>query len=221
MDQALIHKSGALKNTAQLDYILLDGSGSMRPKWWDMLEAIQAYVDGLKEARVNSHLLLHIFDDSAPDYIARDVSIDAWDDLRKSPVGAYFGGTPLYDSINLMCRRLRDIDPQRCSIVIVTDGEESDSRYTDLIQAKSLLDWCRAKGWQVTFIGCDYNNSDQAGLLGGSPQSSIGVQKRLLADAARNLAKKRQRYGLYGEDMHFSEEERQQFGGYLEGPSAK
>jgi hypothetical protein len=38
----------------QHDYILLDGSSSMQDKWWETLDAIQAYVDALKSNNVNS-----------------------------------------------------------------------------------------------------------------------------------------------------------------------
>jgi hypothetical protein len=47
------------------------------------------------------------------------------------------------------------------------------------------------------------------------------VERKHLASAAANLAKKRARYGLYGEDMHWTDEEKQQFGGYLNPPTEK
>jgi hypothetical protein len=119
-----------------------------------------------------------------------------------------------------MATRLRDLDPPRASIVIVTDGDENSSRYTDLTQAKALLDWMRAKGWQITFIGAGFNNSRQARALGANEHTAIGVEKMRLTDATGALAKKRARYGLYGESMHYTDEEKQQFGGYLNGPNA-
>ena len=103
----------------------------------------------------------------------------------------------------------------------MTDGEENASQFTDLIRAKAILNWMRAKGWQVTFIGANFNNSQQASLLGGHPASAIGVSTQRLADATGALAAKRARYGLYGEPMHFSDDEKQEFGGFLGGPSPK
>lgn len=205
----------------QHDYILLDSSGSMKDKWWDTLDAIQAYVDGVKAAHIKSKVILHTFDAANPDCVQRDTPIESWKSLREDPIGGNWATTPLYDAINLMGLRLRDLDPPRCSIVIVTDGEENASQFTNLVQAKSILDWCRAKGWQVTFIGANFDNTSQSKLLGADQNSSIGVQQRRLSDATAALAAKRARYGLYGEPMHYTKEEQQQFGGYLAGPSPK
>jgi hypothetical protein len=196
-------KSVPRTQRSQLDYILLDGSSSMQDKWWDSLDAIEAYVQGLKREAVHSHLLLSIAD---------------WKPLREAPIGSDWGMTPLYDAINNMGRELRDLDPPRCSIVIVTDGEENGSKYTTLVQAKAILDWCRAKGWQVTFIGADFANARQARLLGAVEGSSIGVAKANLKLATDALAKKRAAYGLHGTDMHYTDGEQQQFGGYLGAP---
>jgi hypothetical protein len=207
------------KTTSQVDYILLDGSSSMQDKWWDTLDAIQAYIDGVKAANIHSHCTVQVFDTNDLEYIARDCKIEDWVALRTEPIGAHWGMTPLYDAIAIMAARLRDLDPPRASVVIVTDGEENLSRFTDLPQAKAFLDWIRAKGWQVTFIGADFNNSDQAQALGANEHTSIGVEKRQLSNAAAALARKRARYGLYGDPMHYTDEERQQFGGYLGGPA--
>lgn len=203
---------------SQRDYILLDGSGSMLDKWWDTLAAVEAYVQGVKAANINSQVVVHTFDSDDRDCIQRDVPIADWQDIVKNPIGAYWTSTPLFDAIMLMGKRLRDIDPPRASIVIVTDGEENCSSFCDLNQAKAVLDWCRAKGWQVTFIGAEFNNWSQARALGANENTSIGVQQKLLPEATSALAKKRAQYGLYGTPMHYSDDEKQQFGGYLNPP---
>lgn len=205
---------------SQIDFVLLDGSGSMSPKWMDSLIAIQSYVDVLKEQNINSSLLVQVFDTFDLEYIARDCAIADWKDCAREPFGHHGGSTPLYDAINLMGRRLRDLDPPRCSIVIVTDGHENASRFTTHAQAKAVLDWCRAKGWQITFIGAEFDNASQAKLLGATKGSMIGVSKANLKAATQALGMKRARYGLYGEAMHYTDGEQQQFGGYLAGPSA-
>jgi hypothetical protein len=212
------YSSPPAHSTIQHDYILVDGSGSMQPKWWETCDAIEAYITGLKAANVNSHIILSTFDSFCIDDTQRSTDLDGWISLRQEPIGAGWGSTPLYDAINIMANKLKDLNPPRCSIVIVTDGGENASRYTDVHQAKAFLDWCRAKGWQVTFIGADFSNASQAALLGGSPASAIGVQKAHLIEATTSLAKKRARYGLTGAPMHWSDDEKQQFGGYLNAP---
>lgn len=208
------------KLNSQLDFILLDGSSSMTDKWWDMLSALDAYVDGLKAEQVHSHIVLTQFSGSHNvECVCRDESITDWKPTRQEPFGMCSGGTALYDAIYMMGLRLRDLDPPKCAITIVTDGGENGSTVADRAQAKSILDWCRAKGWQVTFIGANFDNSTDAEMLGGHPASAIGVEKRHLSDATRSLAKKRVAYGATGAPMHWSDNERQQFGGYLGGPS--
>lgn len=203
----------------QLDYLLVDGSSSMLNKWWATLDALEVYIAALRAAQLNSQVIASVFDSLDVSTMQRNSTLAEWQSLHDSPLTSFWGSTPLYDAINIMGRNLRDLNPTRCSVVIATDGEENASRYTTLVQAKSILDWIRAKGWQVTFIGCDFNNSAQAAALGVTEQNAIGVQKRLLTDAARSLAEKRTKYGLYGTEMHFSDAERQQFGGLLSAPA--
>lgn len=213
------HSTTPETQKSQVDYILLDGSSSMQDKWWDSLDSIQAYIDGVRAANIHSRTLLHVFCSHDRDQLVRDVPISDWKHVRTEPyIGSHWGMTPLYDAINLMGRRLRDLDPPRASIVIVTDGADTGNEFTDETQARAILDWCRAKGWQVTFIGANFNNAKQARALGANEHNSIGVQQKKLVDAASALAKKRAAYGLYGADMHYTDDEKQQFGGYLNAP---
>lgn len=221
-DSALTTRPGALALAQeQYDYICLDGSGSMMDRWWDMLSAIDSYVATAKTLGTRSHIHLSIFTTPKEniDMVARDESNDDWKPLLDQPVGSHFMGTPLYDAIEIMCAKLRNIDPKRASLLIVTDGHEGDSRSCDQTRARSLLDWARSKGWSVTFIGCDFNNSTLAKTLGATPSSAIGVQSRLLTDAVKELARKRHVYGVTGAPIHWTEAEQQQFGGYLNAPS--
>jgi len=208
----LINRSGTLQ-APQLDYVLLDGSSSMAPKWWDTVAALEAYVDVLKSQNIHSHGIIQLFDSHDLDCELRNDTLDKWG--RLNDLGYHGGMTPLYDAINLMARKLKDLDPPKCSIVIVTDGDENGSNHTTADQARAMLDWCRAKGWQVTFLGADFNNSTQAKLLGADDTNSVGVRKQLLKDAGKALGEKRAKHALYGDDINFSEDERTKFGGFL------
>lgn len=223
---AVQQRAGALTTLEkeQFDYILLDGSGSMMGDWYTYLDAIDTYVAELKNCKTQSHLHLSIFTDGDPSYIdmvAKDEPIDSWVPLSANPVGSHFQGTPLYDAIEIMCSKLHRINPDRCAITIVTDGGEAGSRSCDLIRAKTLLDWARAKGWSVTFIGCEFDNSGIAKSLGATAASAIGVQNKLLKNAVQEYAKKRHAYGVTGAPVHWSEEEQRQFGGYLAAPEKR
>lgn len=214
----LITRSGTLL-APQLDYILVDGSSSMQDKWWDFMASLDTFVTTLREHNLNSHLICSVFDTRDVAMIQRDQKLEDALSFTSEPLGSTWGMTPLYDAINALGRHLRDLDPERASILIATDGEENASQYTDQTQARAILDWMRAKGWALTFIGCDFNNSAQARALGISDSNSIGVQKALLSDATRNLAQKRTRHYHTGQDISFTDDEKTQFGGLLGGPS--
>lgn len=212
---------------AQFDYILIDGSSSMMGvKWDDSIRAVDAYIAGLRAEGIHSHTYVHVFSggllgggsDDKVDTVAWDGPIHEMPRLHGA-LGCPTGVTPLYDAVAIMARRMRDREPEKGAILIVTDGEEGGSQTTDLTQAKAFLDWLRAKGYPVTFIGADFSNHEQARGLGADKSNAIGVQRAFMSDAARNLAKKRANHARgNAEDINFSEEEQSQFGGYLAAP---
>lgn len=219
MTQAITTRPGALL-APQLDYILFDGSSSMRKKWWPSCGALDQFVSVLRERNVSSHCILSVFDNHNLGAIQRDCILADWQTFDRQPLLGTFGSTPLYDAINKMGWELRDLAPQRASIVIVTDGEENASSFTTLEQAKSVLDWCRAQGWQVTFLGADFENNAQARALGARAECAIGVRAQKLLEAGKALGAKRLANALYSTDIKFSEEEKENFGGYLGHTSA-
>lgn len=212
-------KPGSKLFASQFDYILLDGSGSMSSKWWDTLAALQGFMSVLKTKNIHSHGLVHVFDSTDIELIQRNALISEWPSFIDEPLGLHGGGTPLYDAVNVMVRNLAKLDPQHCSIVIITDGQENGSMSTSADQARNLLDWCRAKGWQVTFLGADFSNSAQAKALGASEKNSLAIQGRKIKDAGQLLGEKRARHAQTGAEISFTGDEKQDFGGYLTGPS--
>lgn len=210
---------GDVPQISQVDFILLDGSTSMQPIWSDSLRAIESYVDTMKAQNVNTEITLATFSTRDIQCVQRKSPIATWESLVTKPIGSHWGGTPLYDAIVMMGVTMRDLDPSKASILIVTDGANTSSVNT-IEQARGILDWMRAKGWQVTFIGAEFNNSTQAKMLGAHESECIGVSQARLIDATKALGEKRARYGLYGEAMGYTEDEKQQFGGYLNAPES-
>lgn len=210
--------SGALQ-AAQLDYFLVDGSASMMSLWTPTQAAMDGFCDTLLSQNMDSFGIVSVFNTRQLQDIQRESTLSTWPRFSDSPLTSQWGGTPLYDAINLMGRHLRDLDPKTASIVIATDGDEQDSRHTSHTQARAILDWCRAKGWLITFLGANFNNEAQAKLLGANPQNLIGVQKGRLAEAGKLLGDKRARHIRTGADIGFSDDEKEIFGGFLTGPS--
>lgn len=208
----------------QMDYILLDGSssmGTMNPgtKWISSCQAIDAYVEQLKAERIHSHIYLHVFASGSDcDLVGYDGPISEWQPIT-GRLATPYGGTQLYDAVGILARRMRDFDPERGRITIATDGDDAGSRHTDIHQARGYIDWLKAKGWPVTFIGVDFSNYSQAAMLGASKENTVGVAKARLVDAMRNVGKKAAAHARGAEDINFTSEEQETFGGYLAGPS--
>lgn len=219
-NNSLINREGALQ-APQLDYFLVDGSGSMIDKWWEFLATLDQFRETFVSQGCSSHGIVTVFDSNMLEDTQRDCPIGDWPKFVDAPLAAHWGSTPLYDAINLMGRALAEIQPQRARIVIVTDGGENGSRYTTDQEARAILDWCRAQGWQVTFIGCDFNNSTQAKLLGADDSNSLGVSKAKLQEAGKLLGHKAAKHARGGDDIGFTDDEKQTFGGYLAAPGAK
>ena len=199
-----------------LDYILLDGSASMRGRWWDWLSAVQGYVKVLQRANFQSHGIVSVFDTQNLQRIQRDKAIKDWPEMTQAPLDSTFGGTPLYDAVNMLGRHIKELAPkQSVTIIIVTDGEEFDSQHTTAAQAKAILDWLRDQGHQIIFLGADFENSAQAKLLGATQQNYLGVQTTKAEDATGELARKRLEHAHSGKPIEFSDEEKEQFGGFL------
>ncbi len=210
-----LQKQGHQLLAPQLDYILLDGSGSMMGKWWDTLAGLQYFSQVLRDENIASHGIIHVFDSTDLELIQRNAILADWDSVLDKPLALHGGGTPLYDAVNLMVRRLAELDPPKCSIIIITDGMENGSDHTTAEQARNLLDWCRHKGWQVTFLGADFSNRNQAKALGATDSNSLAIQKMKLAEAGKLLGHKRVDYGRTGKPISFDKSEQQDFGGYL------
>jgi hypothetical protein len=213
--RALCERSKTLL-APQLDYILVDGSSSMRDKWWDTLAALDNFTSVLRSANVASHGIVSVFSGRDLQLLQRDDLIANWAAFNREPLSSTWHDTPLYDAVNLMGRHLRDLAPARCSIVIVTDGEENCS-ITSAAQARAILDWCRAQGWTVTFLGANFDNASQARLLGANASNSLGVRSELLREAGTLLGRKRIAWHGDGE-IEFTDGEKLKFGGYLAAP---
>lgn len=215
MSNQLVTRPGGLL-APHMDYLLVDSSSSMTDKWSALIAGLQGFIDGLKTANLHSHGIIHRFDTpQSVGTIVADGPIADWQPVWRILGNRLGHATALYDAINFTGRDLARLNPPRASLVIVTDGDDMRSVHTDVEQARAILDWCRAQGWQVTFFGCDFDNSTQARALGADAQNALGVRKEKLAEAAKLLADKRVRYANGADDIGFNEDERKKFGGYL------
>lgn len=181
-------------------YVLLDRSGSMSRRWAEAISSVNTYAADLKG--IDATLTVALFDSYTIgldfDIVRDSVAVADWEAL--SPTAASpRGNTPLYDAIGRLCAKATTAAPDRAVIVIVTDGEENASREMSRDAAKAALDACRAKGWQVVFLGADFDAMSQAAGVGTQSHSTMNASAAGLAPTMSANASRTRAYAMSGE----------------------
>lgn len=203
-------KTEPAKAVSQHDYILLDRSGSMAGRWSDALGGVNAYVHGLaKNAETkNIPVSVAVFDTAEPFVVLRkDVRAADWRDISDSEASPR-GGTPLYDAVGRLVT-VADADaPEKSAVVIMTDGLENASREHTRESIKALLDRCRARGWQVIFLGADFDNAAQGAELGNSHNQTVSMDSLAIPTGMAATASMRASYSATGQAMNYTAKDR-------------
>jgi hypothetical protein len=124
-------------------------------------------------------------------------------------------GTALNDAIGRLVAQAKTDNPDKAALVIMTDSGENCSKEVSNEQAKALLDECRARGWQVIFLGMGFDNSGMATQYGADPNQTIAAGKDSLAVTMRKMAEKRASYAQTGKAISFTDVEKKDAGKLL------
>lgn len=181
-------------------YILLDRSGSMQSLWTEALSSVNAYVKELTNktdaSSVDAKVTMAVFDEQAGlqfDVLRRAQPALHWDkvtDADASPRGM----TPLLDSI-VRIVALADADkPDRAVIVVMTDGMENASKEVTRDGVKAALDRVKAKGWEVVFLGANFDNIGDATSVGVAAGSQMAMAAGTMDVSMKRLAEKSRAY---------------------------
>jgi len=198
-------------------YILLDRSGSMQTRWSETIGALNAYVDGLAadKATKKTGITVAAFDNQDPYLIVRnDVKAGAWTPVSPFEISPR-GMTPLYDAIGKLVTAIRQDDPKKATIVIITDGAENGSQEVKKDAAKSMLDDMRAKQFDVVFIGADFDAFAQGAGLGAMVGATLNMTSGNYADAMKGLSVRSASYAATGMVGNFSDEDRKRAQGKI------
>jgi von Willebrand factor type A domain len=199
----------------QHDFILLDRSGSMQVLWTEALNSVNAYVKKLADDKVDTGVTLATFDKDGEQFmfeVIRDrITPSTW-----KPVSAHDaaprGMTPLNDAIGrivaLAKAGVNGTEYDKLVLIVMTDGLENASREYTQAAAKALLDDCRAKYWQVIFLGADFDNAAQASSYGNMAAATLAASEKNLQEAMIETASLRARHALADEPMRYSDEQK-------------
>lgn len=193
-------------------YMLLDRSGSMATRWVEAISSINAYAAELakKPETAGAEITLIAFDEQGGasfHEMARSVSVSSWRPIDPNAIGPR-GGTPLYDAIGKIVAIAEAEKPDRATIVVTTDGQENASREVRREAAKSLLDRCRDKGWDVVFLGVDFDAMAQGASLGNTADMTLNASAATMDAAMAGLAAKTASYAATGTTRAFMQSER-------------
>jgi hypothetical protein len=199
----------------QHDFILLDRSGSMQSLWMEALNSVNGYVRKLAADGVDTGVTLATFDKDGDEFkfeVIRDRIIPStWKPISEADATPR-GMTPLNDATGRIVAQARGgingMQYDKLALIIMTDGLENASREYSHSAAKALLDDCRAKSWQVIFLGADFDNAAQAASYGNLQAATLSASAASLPQAMAETASLRGRYARSGEAMTYSDEQK-------------
>lgn len=159
-------------------YLLLDRSGSMETQWSEALGSINGYVANLPR---NTRVMVATFDTISYDVI-RYTTVEEYRDITREDAVPR-GGTPLFDSAARMMWRILDDKPERAVFVVMTDGEENNSRNFKQVDVKMLTKKLEDKKYEVIFLGANFDKvGDVASNFGLQPNKWTAVRSANLGD---------------------------------------
>lgn len=205
-------------------YILLDRSGSMATgaRWETSISGINTYVETLKKEGVDAVVTVAAFDTVGPmtgfaaplggtthmtlqwpnpkmdvNFLRDAVALSDWKDVGIEEVKPR-GGTPLYDATAVLLNKVDAVAPKKAVIMIVTDGEENNSTTYNLTSIKDRIATCKGRGWEVVFLGAEFNADNTARSFGLGSDKVINTTLRNMAPSMDFYAKSSSEYTTFG-----------------------
>jgi hypothetical protein len=181
-------------------YILLDRSGSMQSLWVEALSSVNAFAKELANKTdgpsVDSHVTLAVFDSQESlqfDTLRRKQSALHWENVTDKDASPR-GMTPLLDAMVRIISLAEGDNPDKAVIVVMTDGQENASREVTRDGVKAALDRVKAKGWEVVFLGANFDNIADASSVGVGGDKQMAMSAGTMNESMSRLAKKSRVY---------------------------
>jgi uncharacterized protein YegL len=146
-------------------FVALDRSGSMSgERWTTAIESLNEYVKNLQKEKIEGEVSITAFD-TFHGALGANVRLE---DIVKNQSIAYFeplnasvltpgGGTPLYDAAGIVMDRALERNNDRTVVVILTDGEENQSKEYTQAKIKDKVKQLQDKNWEVIFLGANFD----------------------------------------------------------------
>ncbi len=198
-------------------YILLDRSGSMQSLWVEALSSVNSFAKELANKTdgpaVDSHITLAVFDSQEGlqfDVLRRKQPALHWENVTDKDATPR-GMTPLLDAMARIIALAEADNPDKAVIVMMTDGAENASREVKREGIKAALDRVKAKGWEVVFLGANFDNISDAGSVGVDRGQQMAMSAGTMDRSLTSLARKSRAYAAAAPGaapIEFNEEDR-------------
>lgn len=197
-------------------YILIDRSGSMASRWNETLGAVNAYVSELTKAKATKNALATVclFDATfGLDFVTlrSGMSVGDWEPITDNDATPR-GMTPLYDAIGRIANIVETDSPKKAVVAVVTDGAENASKEVTREGAKAYFDKLRTNGFQVVFLGADFDAFGQSASVGTTANQTLVMRAGNYNAAFKSLANATMAYSATGAVMSFSDDDRKKAG---------
>ena len=204
-----------VKNDELAVFVALDRSGSMSgERWTTAIESLNDYIKGLQKEKIEGEVTVVAFDShwvagsttTRLETITENKSIAYFDPLKHDVLHPA-GGTPLYDATANVMDRALERNAKRTVVVILTDGEENQSREYTQQKIKDKVKILQEKNWEVIFLGANFDVTTytaQAGLASTKMRSVDFTNKFATATMSADLWSNTASYARTGAAMNMS-----------------
>lgn len=196
-------------------FVALDRSGSMSgERWTTAIESLNEYIKNLQKEKIEGEVSITAFD-TFHGALGTNVRLE---DIVKNQSIAYFealspsvltpgGGTPLYDAAGIVMDRALERNSDRTIVVILTDGEENQSKEYTQAKIKDKVKKLQDKKWEVIFLGANFDvatYTQNAGLSTGKFRNVDMTNLVARASMTNDLSKSTVAYATVGAAIDLS-----------------
>lgn len=168
--------------------LILDRSGSMEGRQNDVIGGVNSFIDEQKKLPDPATIAFVRFDTGD---IERFRPMQALAECKHLELGDFQprGGTPLLDAVGQTVAALdedwKKEQPERCIVVVVTDGEENSSREYTKEKLKAMIQARQDSGkWAFIYLGANVDAFHEASSMGFSGANTAGYKSTAMGTAA-------------------------------------
>ena len=184
-------------------FVILDRSGSMSSRWDEVKSTVTGWLASLAP---KTRVWGLAFGDEQAWFAERTKASKV--SLGSTEPG---GLTALYDAIGTMSLTVESAVAvgKKAQILILTDGAENASQIVTRETAAEIIGSWKAKGFDVVYLGADFDGFGEAHKLGISAGHTMTYDGAAAMSVAETLSQRSRVYSVTGSKPEFSADDRE------------